>query len=190
MTGIRNCRRGPGRNCQRGVAFIEFALLAPLLIFVMLAIFDYARAIQANNILINMSREGANLVARTTANPQFVMNAVADTADPLAMAQQGGMVITRVMGRADGRADVVEQYRWNGGVARASRFWSSCGTWVSGTCTVPATRPIVTLPVVLRTGDMVYLVETFYTYESLFGGLQLGGLILPASPDMYSYTML
>lgn len=190
MTCIRGFRRQPGKHAQRGVAFIEFALLAPLLIFIVLAIFDYARAIQANNILINMSREGANLVARTTANPQFIMNAVADTADPLDMARQGGMVITRVMGRADGRAEVVEQYRWTGGVSRPSRFWSNCGTWINGTCTVPATRPVVNLPVVLRTGDMVYLVETFYAYQSLFGGLQLGGLLLPANPDMYCYTML
>ncbi len=169
---------------QRGVALVEFALVAPVLILLMLGIFDYARAIQANNILVNMSREAGNLAARTTANPQYIMNAVADTADPLDMADRGSLVITRVSGRADGRADVVEQYRWNGGAVRQSRIWSGCGSWSSGTCTVPYPRPVINAPVRLSVGEMVYVVEAFYVYEALFG------FAMPVDPNMYSMTIL
>lgn len=172
------------RARQRGIALVEFALIAPVLILLMLGIFDYSRAIQANNILINMSREAGNLVARTTANPQYIMTAVADTADPLDMAAQGSLVITRLSGRADGRADVVEQYRWTGGTNKQSRIWSGCGTWVSGACTLPSPRPAVTLPVVLSTGEMVYAVESYYRYDALFG------FAMPVDPDMYSLTIL
>lgn len=177
-------RAGAGSSSERGIALVEFVLVAPILILLMLGIFDYARAIQANNILINMSREGANLVARTTASPQYIMNAVADTADPLDMATSGAVLITRLSGRADGRADVVEQYRWTGGNARLSRVWAGCGTWVNGTCTVSWPRPIIDAPVDLATGEMVYVVETFYIYEALFG------FAMPVDPNMYSVTIL
>lgn len=169
---------------QRGIALVEFALVAPVLIMLMLGIFDYARAIQANNILINMSREAGNLVARTTANPQYIMNAVADTADPLDMAGAGALVITRISGRADGRADIVEQYRWTGGTVRQSRIWSGCGSWSSGTCTVPYPRPVINPPVQLTAGEMVYIVEAYYVYEALFG------FAMPVDPNMYSMTIL
>ncbi len=86
---------------KRGIATLELALLLPFLILMVLGIFDYSRAIHAKNIITNMSREGANLAARSgnvATNAQEYMNAIAYTAAPLNMQANGEIYITVVKG--------------------------------------------------------------------------------------------
>lgn len=171
---------------ERGVSLIEFALVLPILFLLVMGIFDYGRAIQANNIVINMSREGGNLAARTPATPAYVMQALADTSEPLEMPANGGIVITQFTAYADdsAQATVVTQSRWTGGRPVTSRLWA-CGSWSGGECAVPATPPVVTLPVkMLRKGDAVYAVEVFYRYDPVFG------FAMKDSPNLYSLTLL
>ena len=73
-----------GWRQQRGIAALEFALLLPLLVFLIMAVTDFARGLQASSVLINLSRESANLAARSklqlTDNSQAIMRAVAASA--------------------------------------------------------------------------------------------------------------
>lgn len=172
---------------EQGVSLIEFALVLPIMLLLMLAVFDYGRAIQANNIIVNMSREGGNLIARTSATPQFVMAALASTSSPLVMSTYGGIVITQLTANADdsSQASVVAQSRWVGGRAVVSHIWNGCGTWISGECKVPTTPPVVTLPVLmLKQGDEVYAVEVFYRYDPVFS------FSMPTEANLYSLTLL
>ncbi|RYE75018.1 MAG: hypothetical protein EOO80_16025, partial [Oxalobacteraceae bacterium] len=52
---VRHARR------QHGVAAVELALLLPMLVVLLLCAIDGARALQANIIITNISREGANI---------------------------------------------------------------------------------------------------------------------------------
>ena len=52
------------RGNDRGIVSVEFALLLPLLLAIALPLYDIARNVQAQMILINVSREGANLSSR------------------------------------------------------------------------------------------------------------------------------
>jgi Flp pilus assembly protein TadG len=49
------------RQTARGQSLVEFALIAPLLILLLLALFDFGRAIYAYNAISNAAREGARI---------------------------------------------------------------------------------------------------------------------------------
>ncbi len=62
---LQTRQRMKNRKKSAGTAAVEFAFILPLLVLLAIPIFDLARIIQANMILINISREGANLASRT-----------------------------------------------------------------------------------------------------------------------------
>lgn len=55
----RNFRIWRSRNGERGEAIVEFALLAPILIMLLLALVDFGRVFDAWVITTNAAREGA-----------------------------------------------------------------------------------------------------------------------------------
>jgi hypothetical protein len=165
---------------------IELALVLPILIMLVLGVIDFSRAIQFNNVLVNLTREGANLAARTTESPQFIVKTLMDTASPLQMNTDGMMYITKLVGRSDGRARVEEQYRrpTGGKTSLVSRLWA-CSSWqASGVCNMPSTRPVISLAVPLADGETVYAVEAFYDY-TLFTRY-----VTSDDPRLYSLTIL
>jgi len=70
----RTHRRG------RGQALAEFALILPLFLLVMVAIFDLGRAIFAFNTLTNAAREGARLAIVNQYKPDIIQRAKDETA--------------------------------------------------------------------------------------------------------------
>ena len=195
-----------------GVVAVEFALILPILLVVTLALVDFARALQANMMLINLSREGANLASRgalpLNTSSQDIIRSLAATAPPLNMRESGMMYITKIMGNKDANGFVqnvvLEQYRWddrtNGlgwnhsGYAPTSQVWS-CGSWaVDGSCSgipAPSSAPTVNLMVgQLYDGEVIYAVESFYKFNMLFGGLNLGLVTIPIiGPNLRSLTV-
>ncbi|TAL93844.1 MAG: pilus assembly protein [Paraburkholderia sp.] len=200
-----------GRQRQRGVAAIEMAVLLPMLVAIALPVYDFARNIQAQMILTNVSREGANLASRalTTFPVQTIMSSLTQTTPPLNMSANGMIYITMIVGNnnCDAKGNnctgvVAAQYRWTGGnYFPASKIWN-CGSggtsWATdgtGSCTnvppVTSTSPVAsTLQGQLWDGQVVYVVEAFYRQPPLIGALNLGfGINTPAlSPDLYAMT--
>jgi hypothetical protein len=203
--------RRPGRQ-SAGIVSVEFALLLPLLVALALPVCDIARDIQAQLILINLSREGANLSARAslTFPMQTIMSSLSATTPPLDMSTNGMIYITEIMGNNNCDANgnnctgvVIAQYRWTGGnYYPASKLWS-CGaggtTWATdgtGGCKgIPApgtSSPAVTmLQSQLSDGQIAYVAEVFYVQPPLIGALNLGmGIATPAlSPNLYAMTV-
>jgi Flp pilus assembly protein TadG len=144
---------------QRGQSVVELALVLPVLVLLMLALVDLSRAIQAYNIISNMSREGANLTARSSIDHEQIMDALARTAQPLKMSEQGMMYITEVRGVAGSNSVVspliFSQQGWQGRSSPPSKVNSG---------TVAAAVDGITL----SDGDTVYIFEVFYQYRSLF----------------------
>ena len=195
------------RRGARGIAAVEFAIVLPLLAVLLFMVVDLSRAIQAKTILLNISREGANLASRSTSDlsgsSQTVMNALAASTPPLDMNKRGMIYITKIMGYASSptagvRNIVLEQYRWDAGAKAsgylpASQVWQ-CGSWSNGTCTGIAKdkyAPTVTLmPNQLADGELIYAVETFYNFDMLFGTLKIGNSTTPIlGPDLTSMTV-
>jgi hypothetical protein len=193
-----------------GVAVVEFALIISVLALLTLAVVDISRAIQAQIILISISREGASLAARSSGlQMQQIMDALGDSATPGASLTRGllgpfnanGMIyITEVMGYQDTptsavRNVVTAKYRWLGGgsYAPSSVVWT-CGSWSGGTCNVPNPRPEVPtlMPGQLRAGELIYAVEAFYRFDMFFAPATLPfGLSTPrVGPDLRAMTVL
>ncbi|SEF04535.1 TadE-like protein [Burkholderia sp. WP9] len=200
------------RRASKGIVSVEMALLLPILVALALPVYDIARNIQAQMILINVSREGASLSSRAslTYPMQTIMSSLSATTPPLNMTAHGMIYITEVMGNnnCDSSGNnctgvVVAQYRWNGGnYYPASQLWScgSSGTrWATdgtGSCSgIPAagtSSPVVNLlQGKLSDGQIAYVVEAFYLQTPLIGSLNLGGGIrTPAlSPNLYAMTV-
>ncbi|ASW01325.1 TadE/TadG family type IV pilus assembly protein [Paraburkholderia aromaticivorans] len=207
IRSLRNRRRA-----SKGIVSVEMALLLPILVALALPVYDLARNIQAQMILINVSREGASLSSRAslTYPMQTIMSSLTATTPPLNMTAHGMIYITEIMGNnnCDSSGNnctgvVVAQYRWNGGnYYPASQLWScgSSGTrWATdgtGSCSgLPAagsSSPVVNLlQGKLADGQIAYVVEAFYLQTPLIGSLNLGGGIrTPAlSPNLYAMTV-
>jgi Flp pilus assembly protein TadG len=201
-----------GRRKQQGVAAIEMALLLPLLVAIALPVIDFGRNMQAQMILINVSREGANLSSRAslTFPMQTIMSSLTATTPPLNMAAYGMIYITEIVGtnNCDSNGNnctgvVVAQYRWNGGnYDPASQLWNcgSSGTsWAtdgSGSCSgLPSagssSPSVALLQGQLSNGQTAYAVESFYYQPPLIGSLSLPfGLTTPSlAPNLYAMAV-
>jgi len=201
---VRHARR------QRGVAAVELALLLPMLVVLLLCAIDGARALQANIIITNISREGANILSRSGADlddsSQDTINALMASAPPLNVNQLGMMYITRVMGDVTNgvsRSVVLDQYRWDdaersqgfrrSGYAPQSKVYG-CSAWSNtGKCSSVSSvsRPTTTIMTgKLDPGEVVFVVETFYRFDMLVSGFTTGNNTLPTfGPDLYSMSV-
>lgn len=215
MTARTHRLTHPRRHAMRakmgGIAAIEFGILLPIFVFLTLPVIDFARAIQANLILINLTREGASLASRTSQLPQTIMDSLAQTTPPLNMTQRGMIYITKVMGNAENcnksgtnctvRNIVLEQYRWTdgwgvGGSSPGSKVYG-CGGYSSsdGSCqNLPS--PGTSSPTAnamtgkLTDGQVIYVVESWYSFNMFFQGLTMGVLKMPTlGPNLYSATI-
>ena len=197
------------RRRQRGVVAVEFALLLPLLLMLLFGVIDACRALQANIIMVNISREGANLVARGSTpvdtGSQDIIYALMASAPPLNVNQQGMVYITRVMGVVTNKVStsvVIDQYRWDdpvrglgyrlSGYLPPSQIYA-CTAWSAGTCSGISSnnRPqVAMMSGQLDDGEVVYVVETFYKYDMLLSAAGTAALSLPTyGPNLYSMTV-
>lgn len=187
---------------MRGAAAVEFLFCLPLLLMLLIPVVDLARVIQANMVLTNISREGANLASRTSVSPQDIMASLAATALPLDMRTHGTIHITRILASKQNginRNVVIGQHRWSGGADVARKGVWACGAagtyWdADGNCAglqSPANAPEVDfMPGLLDDGEIVHLVEVFYRFPLLFGTLNLGNFALPSlNPALYAMTV-
>ena len=174
------------RGGVRGSSLVEFALVLPVMLMLVLGVIDFGRALQFNNMLTAMSREGAHLAARTTSSGQSIISALEVSAAPLDMTTSGAIYITTLTGRADGKGVVASQTRpTSGDRSLASRVYGCPGWTTGGTCVVPTPAPAVALDgLVLLTGESVQVVETEYTFAPLTG------FVMTAPLRLYSKTVL
>ncbi|WED24814.1 pilus assembly protein [Vibrio sp. JC009] len=143
------------RNSElKGFASVELTLVLPVLLLLMLAIYELTNIIQANSITINLGREIANMTSRSpqssTDDPDYIqdiMDIVATTSGSLDFTTDGVIYVSKVVGQGTTanpyRAPYIQaQYKWNrSGINEPSITWSNCNSWVSGECTSPNLDP-------------------------------------------------
>jgi hypothetical protein len=196
---------GHGR-ASAGLAMLELALLLPILIFLALMVADFARALQAQLVLINITREGASIASRL---PGYAMPTLMDSLGltvpnpPMDMATRGMIYVTEVTAVSVSgviKYQVTAQTRWTRGSGHSftsSTGWT-CGAWrADGTCDLPSTLPVVALSGLaggdaLRSGQSVYVAEAFYDFNMLFGLKDFGfGMVTPRiGPDLAAMTIM
>lgn len=196
---MRNNSKYKIKAVSRGQSLIELAILLPLLLMLVFGVIDYARAIQFNNILVAMSREGANLSSRTSALPQDIIRGLNVTADPLVMNTRGRIFITHIIGKKVVPAcvdapptfcttypSVISQTRAvSGSASLTSKVWACGAGWNgSGTCTFVPANASATIPMTLSDGEEVFAVETIYDYNVIVN------YVMQTGPKLYSLTVL
>ncbi len=142
---------GVARRAQRGLAVVEFAMVLPILVVLVFGIIDLGRAVLTHQVLINVSREAANLASRGTALSD-AMAAVMTSAQPLDLPGAGYVILTEVVRDANGHARIRAQAA-SGSRSRPSRV----GTGVGSAAALPATTPLVPPP-----GLSLFVAEVFY----------------------------
>ncbi len=81
----------------RGAVLVEFALVLPILIVMMLCLLDYGRLIQANLIVANVSREGGSLVSRGINSGERFLDSLQASASPIDIDRLGKIYVHRIV---------------------------------------------------------------------------------------------
>lgn len=79
------------RNDRRGIATVEFAIVAPLLLMIVFGIIEFGRMVMVQQIMTNASREGARRAIIEDATSAEVVSLVSDY---LADASVSGATVT------------------------------------------------------------------------------------------------
>ena len=90
---------------SRGTSIIEFTLVLPLLLIMILALIEFGNLIQARLIVANVSREGGSIASRSLSIDQTLADLVANSGHPLILnGANGKVIITRVDGGLSAQA--------------------------------------------------------------------------------------
>lgn len=147
------------RSCTRwenhsGQALVEMSLMALVLMGVLFAIIDFGRVVHLKQILINVSREGANLSSRGT-DMTNALAAVVISAQPLDIDSHGYIILTKVQRDGNGVARVTEQVM-RGGAPASSRIGRVGGGSVN--------LPNSSIP---PNNQNLFISEVFYAFEGI-----------------------
>lgn len=108
---------------SRGTSIIEFTLVLPLLLIMILALIEFGNLIQARLIVANVAREGGSISSRSLTVDQVLADLVARSGHPLLLnGGNGKVIITRIDGGlSDAKpAPTVTTQVTSGGLAQAS----------------------------------------------------------------------
>lgn len=186
-------------HSQQGAAAVEMALVLPLLLVVVMGLYEFSRAISVNNVITNISREGANLASRTASSSGDIIEALAQTASQADFHDHGTIYITRVLktsfGQSGKDAQVLAQHRWVGAELEnppASKVWicegNGSSSWDGDECDIkpalPSNNRSVNIDMLFENGEETVAVEVYYVYQPTFL------FILKNELPLYSLTLL
>ena len=146
---------------QSGQALIEFMFVGFILLFMLFGMIDFCRAISTRQVLINLSREAANLAARGTGDTPdaTISNAIAAViagASPLDINTSGRIFITAVY-NSNGIYKVTNQIT-EGGLNGVTSKVGPGG--IGSTPTMPVTA--VQIP---QSNQTMFVSEVYYSYK-------------------------
>lgn len=153
-----------------GQALIEMAFISMMLVVLIFGLIDFGRAIMTRQIIVNVSREAANLASRGTSLTN-ALAAVAGSAKPLNINGNGYIILTVVERNDSGQAIIVDQQAL-GGTPSNSRIGTGKGN--------AAILPTDELPTAQQT---LVAAEVFYRYTPITPVGRLLGI--GALPQMY-----
>lgn len=143
------------RHRQSGLAVVEFTMVVLMLLVFLFCIIDFGRIIIVNQVMMNLSREGANLASRGTTLADTV-TALRASSSLLDIDADGQIIVTEISADLDGNLSITAQQS-GGGLGSGSRIGTP-----GGTPTLPATDE--TLP---QPGRRLYTTEVFYRTEAI-----------------------
>lgn len=146
---------------DRGVAAVEFALTLPILVTLLLGVYEVSRYIIMNQKVDRVAYTVSDVVSQQTSVSKSQLNnilyAATEIMKPYTFGSNGVVIISSVTQTTDtGPATVRWQYKGGGTLNRSSKIGQ-----VSGTATLPT-------GFTLNKSDNVIVAEVFYNYVPSF----------------------
>jgi Flp pilus assembly protein TadG len=160
-----------------GQAILEIALMVPLLCLILFAIIDYGRALNCEQILVDLSRQGSNLASRGT-TLSTAASTVALNSAPLTVSLSGVVIISSVA-RVN-NVDTITGQASSGGLSKPSKI----GSGVNAKATVPAAVDDIFAK---NSGQTIYITEIYYSLQAITPIAAMWGQILPATLYQVAY---
>jgi Flp pilus assembly protein TadG len=162
---------------QSGQAMFELALLVPLLCLVMFAIVDYGRALNDEQIMVDLTRQGSNMASRGSTLTDAA-TAVVQGSAPLNLSSAGQIIITSVA-RVGGTDTITGQVS-QGKLTLSSKI----GSGVGAKAKVPA---VVDDIFANNSGQTVYITEIYYPLTQLTPLANMWKIVMPSTIYQVAY---
>jgi Flp pilus assembly protein TadG len=149
------------RRDRRGVTLVEFALVAPILVTMIIGGFEISRYVLIQQKLNGVSASMADLVAQAETLSAAELSSLFTSVDYLIKPFEfgsDGVVIVSSIGAVNGGAPTVFWQRKGGGTLTHGSEFGNEGQ--------PATLPT---GFVIRSGESMIVAEVFFTYSPLLG---------------------
>lgn len=148
----------------RGQAVVEFAMVLPLVLFLLLGMLEVGNALAVGHTLSRLSREGANIASRGT-SLDTVLTVLATSGSDIKLGRRGGSVVSKVAVRSDG-IRILNQVS-SPGMEDRSRIGDI------------GSNPVSFASYGLEAGNTHYVVEIFYHYRPITPFARLFESVLP-----------
>ena len=147
---------------------LEFIIVASLMLAVVMLMIDFGRALNYQQVMIGLSRQGSNLASRGDTLTEAA-DAVLNGSQPLDLGRSGAVIVTSVtnlnnVNRISGQVS-------RGGLSSASKV----GTGVGSAASVPAGAASMIQP-----GQTIYITEVFYSYQPITPIGRMLKLVMPS----------
>jgi Flp pilus assembly protein TadG len=181
------------RTGLRGQSLVEFVMVMPLVLVLLLGIIEVSYALFENHLIIKLAREGANLISRGTNLGQAETSLLAATTAPVAFNAKGKLVLSVIkLGDAGSNLNrpIISQRGVVGTLSANSVLGNPPTSSYAGppyyTAVNPNNDPNIriagALPngLTLAAGQSVYVTEV-YTRHDLITPLRSFGVTLPTN---------
>jgi len=187
-------------RCERGQSILEFAMMLPLVIALVLGVVELSYALLDQHVVTKLTREGSNLISRNTSLQSAATVLTSMSTRPVNFSGGSSKLIFSVIRRIDttgatnfGRDVLYQRYEYGGALGNSQLTTAGSGSF-GGAPEYQANNPdtdtslrVTNLPAnFLVNGGMMYITE-IYTTHALITPFNRFGITVPSTLYSIAY---